>query len=74
MYEWNPEFPELVVGTNRGNLWKIDIFALRKQEEVSETDIWIEKMSLSKEGFRKEGIFKLTVNRIGRHSMLLAYG
>lgn len=35
MHIWNPEFPELVVGTNRGNLWKLDIFTLRKKEEVT---------------------------------------
>lgn len=56
-----------------GNLWKIDLFELRKEKEIKDGGIWMEKLYVNKSGFRKEGLLKSAVNRIGRHSFTLVY-
>ena len=63
-----------MIGTNIGNLWKLDLFAIRHMEQIEETLVWIEKIHLNKDGFRKEGLIKASINRIGRHSLMLVYG
>ena len=74
MYLWNKEMPELVVGTNLGNIWKIDLFAIKKFEEIEETEVFIERLPLYKNNSMKERILKVAVSRIGRHFLMLAYG
>ena len=62
------------MGTTRGNLWKIDLFTLRRGPITIEKSLWMEHAYLNKEGFRKEGIVNSAVRRIRRHWVVVAVG
>jgi hypothetical protein len=54
-------------------LWKIDLFEMRRHEAIAEVPTWMERIRLSKEGFRRQSLLKMAVHRLGRHSLTLVY-